>query len=61
MAALSQRKKFGSAELDRILMTLGERACMFFRRCFGAAEGRTGFRAHDAFLEEHEEPIATFC
>ncbi len=59
VTALAHRKQFGSNELDRILMTLGERAAHFFSLFgtrYGAGEGRTGFRAHDAFLEEHDEP-----
>src|ERR1700674_3486932 len=54
VAAVSRRKNFGSQELDRILMTLGERAAQFFG-LFGASEGRSGFRSHEAFLMEHEE------
>ena len=40
--ALAHRKKFGSKELDRILITLGERAAQFFG-LFGASEGRIRF------------------
>jgi ATP-dependent DNA helicase DinG len=54
VAGLAHRKNFGSQELDRILITLGERAAHFFG-LFGAAEGRTGFRSHEAFLM-HNEP-----
>ena len=54
VAGLAHRKSFGSKELDRILTVLGERAAHFFA-LFGAAEGRSGFRAHEAFLMEHEE------
>ncbi len=54
VAGLAHRKNFGSQELDRILITLGERAAHFFG-LFGAAEGRTGFRSHEAFLIQHEE------
>src|SRR6185369_6763280 len=53
-AALSHRKQFGSQELDRILMTLSEKSAQFFV-LFGGIEGRTAFRAHDAFLEQNEE------
>ncbi len=59
VTALAHRKEFGSNELDRILMTLSERAAHFFNLFgtrLGAGEGRTGFRAHDAFLEENDEP-----
>jgi ATP-dependent DNA helicase DinG len=54
VASLAHRKNFGSQELDRILTILGERASHFFT-LFGAAEGRSGFRAHEAFLMQHEE------
>ena len=54
VSALAHRKDFGSQELDRTLTVLSERATHFFG-LFGAAEGRTGFRAHEAFLEENEE------
>lgn len=52
VAALAHRKQFGSQELDRILITLGELAAQFFA-LFGAAEGRTGFRSHESFLEKN--------
>ena len=54
VAAVAYRKNFGSKELDRILLILGERSAHFFA-LFGAAEGRSGFRAHEAFLMQHEE------
>jgi len=54
VAALARRKNFGSKELDRFLMTLGDRAMRFFG-LFGANEGRTGFRSHDSFLETNHE------
>ena len=54
VSGLAHRKQFGSQELDRILITLGERAAHFFG-LFGATEGRTGFRSHEAFLIQHEE------
>jgi ATP-dependent DNA helicase DinG len=54
VASLGHRKQFGSQELDEILITLNDRAAQFFA-LFGAAEGRTGFRAHAAFLEKNEE------
>jgi ATP-dependent DNA helicase DinG len=53
-AALSHRKQFGSEELDRVLMTLGEKAAQFFA-LFPAAEGRSAFRGQQAFLEKHDE------
>lgn len=54
VAGLAHRKNFGSQELDRILITLGERAANFFG-LFGAAEGRSGFRSHEAFLMQNEQ------
>lgn len=54
VAALAHRKEFGSQELDRTLVMMGERASYFFA-LFGAAEGRSGFRAQEAFLIENEE------
>jgi len=54
VAGLAHRKQFGSQELDRILITLGDRAAQFFG-LFGATEGRSGFRSHEAFLVQHEE------
>ena len=53
VSALAHRKDFGSQELDRVLMTLGDRAAQFFA-LFGGNEGRTGFRAHESFLEKNE-------
>lgn len=52
--ALAHRKEFGSQELDRILMVLGDRSAHFFA-LFNAADGRTGFQAHEAFLEKNED------
>ncbi|MDQ2945166.1 MAG: DEAD/DEAH box helicase [Acidobacteriota bacterium] len=57
VAALSTRKEFGSQELNRILEVLRDHAETFFF-LFGETEGRTGFRAHDTFLEEHSEGYA---
>ena len=54
VAALSHRKQFGSQELDRILITLGDCAMQFFA-LFAANEGRSGFRSHEAFLMKNEE------
>ncbi len=54
VASLAHRNQFGSEELDRILITLNECAAQFFG-LFQTAEGRTGFRSHDAFLEVNEE------
>jgi ATP-dependent DNA helicase DinG len=52
IGAVAHRKNFGSQELDRTLMTLGEKSAELLV-FFGAAEGRTGFRGHEAFLQEH--------
>jgi len=54
VASLAHRKQFGSQELDRILITLTDRAVQFFN-LFAAPDGRSGFRAHEAFLEKNEE------
>jgi len=50
VSTLARRKEFGTVELDNILMILSDRAQYFFN-LFAANEGRTGFRAHEAFLE----------
>jgi ATP-dependent DNA helicase DinG len=54
VAALAHRKDFGSEELDRILIALGDRVAQFFA-LFGGTEGRTAFRSQESFLEENEE------
>jgi len=54
VAALASRKDFGSQELDRIVMMLSERA-VHFLSLFNAPDGRTGFRAQEAFLIQNEE------
>ncbi len=54
VAGMSRRKQFGSQELDRILDTLRDRSETFFY-LFGEADGRAGFRGHEAFLETHHE------
>ncbi len=53
-AALSRRKDFGSAELDRVLLQLQDASDRFFR-LFGEGEGRAGFAQQRALLEEHGE------
>jgi ATP-dependent DNA helicase DinG len=55
VASLAHRKQFGSQELDRVLITVIERAAQFFGLFGNTADGRTGFRAHEAFLEKNEE------
>jgi len=54
VAALAHRKDFGSRELDRTLVMMGERASHFFA-LFGTTEGRSGFRSQEAFLIKNEE------
>ncbi|HTS77038.1 MAG TPA: helicase C-terminal domain-containing protein [Bryobacteraceae bacterium] len=54
VAALANRKNFESKELDRVIMALSERA-IHFLSLFNAPDGRTGFRAQEAFLIKHEE------
>jgi len=54
ISGVAHRKEFSSKELDRILMTLGDRA-QHFLGLFGTAEGRIGFRSHEAFLMKNEE------
>ena len=64
VASLAHRKQFGSEELDRILITLTDRAAQFFAylNSFGAAEGRTGFRSHTKRSSKRtRKPIATCC
>jgi ATP-dependent DNA helicase DinG len=58
VGAVAHRKNFGSQELDRTLMTLGEKSAEFlalFGASFGVGEGRTGFREHNAFLEKNDQ------
>jgi ATP-dependent DNA helicase DinG len=54
VTAVAGRKEFGSQELDRVLMTTGDRAAQFLA-LFEAGDGRTGFRSHEAFLIKHED------
>ncbi|MBV9398704.1 MAG: ATP-dependent DNA helicase [Bryobacterales bacterium] len=54
ISALARRKDFGSQELDRTLITLGDKATILLS-LFGASEGRTGFRAQAAFLEKNDQ------
>jgi len=51
---LARQKDFGTGELDRVLMMVSDRATHFLG-LFGGAEGRTGFRSHEAFLMKNEE------
>ena len=52
--SLARRKDFGTQELDRMLITLADRASLFFG-LFGAPDGRSGFRSQAAFLEQNHE------
>jgi ATP-dependent DNA helicase DinG len=54
VTAVAARKDFGSTELDRVLMTTGDRAAQFLA-LFEAPDGRSGFRSHEAFLIKHED------
>lgn len=54
ISAIARAKKFGSAELDRVLDRVESLALAFFGRIPGA-EGRAGFAGRGAFLEENEE------
>ena len=54
VGALAARKEFGSQELDRILLTVSERAT-YFLSLFNAPDGRTAFRSHEAFLIKHDD------
>ncbi len=54
VGGLARQKDFGSQELDRILITLTDRAAQFLN-LFTGSEGRIGFRAHDAFLEKNDQ------
>src|SRR6266851_4285904 len=57
IAAMSRTKQFGTGELDRTLDMLGDRADQFFA-LFGDTEGRTGFKGHSVFFEEHQDKYA---
>jgi ATP-dependent DNA helicase DinG len=54
IAVIGRMKKFGTAELDRVLGRLEELSGQFFS-LFGEAERRAAFAGRDAFREEHEE------
>ncbi len=59
ISVLARVKQFGSTELDRILNTAEQYADQFFG-LFGESEGRAGFRAHQAFIENYEEVYRDF-
>jgi ATP-dependent DNA helicase DinG len=54
IAAVGRMKKFGTAELDRILQRLDELTVQFFG-LFGEGDRRAAFQGRDAFREENEE------
>ncbi|MBZ5605657.1 MAG: ATP-dependent DNA helicase, partial [Acidobacteriia bacterium] len=54
VAAIASRKEFHSQELDRILITVSERA-VYFLSLFNAPDGRSAFRSHEAFLIKYED------
>jgi ATP-dependent DNA helicase DinG len=55
--AVAQRKNFGSAELDRVLITLDETAARFFA-AFPEKEGRAGFSDPAGFVEAHRRELS---
>ncbi len=57
IAGVAQRKNFGSAELDRVLITLDETAARFFA-AFPDREGRAGFASPAAFVEENRSELS---
>ena len=54
ISVMSRARKFGSEELDRILIRLEEIALQFFGALPGG-DGRTSFTGRAQFLEQHEE------
>jgi ATP-dependent DNA helicase DinG len=54
IGAVSRRKEFGTQELDRILIALGDVAARFFA-LFGGYEGRSGFHDQDQFRGRWQE------
>jgi ATP-dependent DNA helicase DinG len=54
IGAMSRVRKFGSEELDRILIRLDEIALDFFGRVPGG-DGRSSFTGRGEFLEQHRE------
>jgi ATP-dependent DNA helicase DinG len=54
ISVIGRMKKFGTAELDRVLARLEELSVLFFG-LFGEAERRVAFTGRDAFREDNEE------
>ncbi|MBY0503746.1 MAG: ATP-dependent DNA helicase [Bryobacteraceae bacterium] len=52
--ATARRKEFGTSELDRTLVTLGDTSERFFAH-FPLTEGRSGFADQAGFLQRHHE------
>lgn len=57
IGAVARHKAFGSIELDRILIAVGDAAAQFFA-LFDGGEGRRGFREHREFEERYHRQIA---
>ncbi len=57
--ATARRKDFGSTELDRTLVALGDASERFFAH-FPQIEGRAGFADQAGFLERHREAYDDF-
>ena len=57
VGVIAAKKAFGSHELDRILIAVGDAAARFFA-LFGGYEGRCGFQDQEKFLEQHHEQYA---
>ena len=60
ISAIARQRNFGSAELDRILITAQDLAERFFV-LFGKTEGRTAFTEHSSFLEQHGDRYLDFA
>jgi ATP-dependent DNA helicase DinG len=54
VTAVTRRKSVSSAELDRILLSVGDHALQFFS-VFGETDGRRGFTGQAAFLKEYND------
>lgn len=52
ISAVSRRKNLSSAELDRVLIMLQDQSDGFFA-LFPQQDGRSGFTAHEEFLQRH--------
>ena len=61
VAALAHRKEFGSQELDRILITLGERAAQFLRAVRRRRRTQRASARTKRSSRSTKKPIATCC